>query len=44
MSSTEKVLRAKLQLIDNYTKPMQKVITQTKTFQKASKLIKPIIL
>lgn len=44
MSSTEKTLRAKIQLIDNYTKPIQKVITQTKTFQKVSKAIKPIVL
>lgn len=44
MSSTEKTLRAKIQLIDNYTKPIQKVITQTKTFQKVSKAVKPIVL
>ena len=44
MSSTEKVLRAKLQLVDNYTAPMRKAIAQTKTFQKTSKAVKPIVL
>ena len=44
MSSTEKVLRAKIQLIDNYTAPMRKAISQTKTFQAAAKAVKPIVL
>ena len=44
MSSTEKVLRAKIQAIDNFTKPMQKVISQTKAFQAAAKAVKPLVL
>ena len=44
MSSTEKVLRAKLQLVDNYTAPMRKAISQTKTFQTVAKAVKPLIL
>ena len=44
MSSTEKVLRAKLQLVDNYTAPMRKAIFQTKTFQTVAKSVKPLIL
>ena len=44
MSSTEKVLRAKLQLVDNYTAPMRKAISQTKTFQTVAKAVKPLVL
>lgn len=44
MSSTEKVLKAKIQAIDNFTKPMQKVISQTKTFQATAKAVKPLVL
>lgn len=44
MSSTEKVLKAKIQAIDNFTKPMQKVISQTKAFQATAKAVKPLIL
>ena len=44
MSNTEKVLRAKLQLVDNYTAPMRKAISQTKTFQTVAKAVKPIVL
>lgn len=44
MSSTEKVLRAKIQAVDNFTKPMQKVISQTKTFQATAKAVKPLVL
>lgn len=44
MSSTEKVLKAKIQAIDNFTKPMQKVISQTKAFQAAAKAVKPLVL
>ena len=44
MSSTEKVLRAKLQLVDNYTQPMRKAISQTKAFQAAAKAVKPLVL
>ncbi len=44
MSSTEKVLRAKIQAIDNFTKPMQKVISQTKAFQATAKAVKPLVL
>ena len=44
MSSTEKVLRAKIQAVDNFTKPMQKVISQTKVFQATAKAVKPLVL
>ena len=44
MSNTEKVLRAKIQAVDNFTKPMQKVISQTKTFKAVSKSVKPLVL
>ena len=44
MSSTEKVLKAKIQAIDNFTKPMQKVISQTKAFQTTAKAVKPLVL
>ena len=44
MSSTEKVLKAKIQAIDNFTKPMQKVISQTKAFQATTKAVKPLVL
>lgn len=44
MSSTEKVLRAKIQAVDNFTKPMQKVISQTKAFQATVKAVKPLVL
>ena len=44
MSSTEKILKARIQAIDNFTKPMQKVISQTKAFQATAKAVKPLIL
>lgn len=44
MSSTEKVLKARIQAIDNFTKPMQKVISQTKAFQATAKAVKPLVL
>ena len=44
MSSTEKVLKARIQAIDNFTKPMQKVVSQTKAFQAAAKAVKPLVL
>ena len=44
MSNTEKVLRAKIQVVDNFTKPMQKVISQTKAFKAVSKSVKPLVL
>ena len=44
MSSTEKVLKAKIQAVDNFTKPMQKVISQTKAFQATAKAVKPLVL
>ena len=44
MSNTEKVLRAKIQAVDNFTKPMQKVISQTKAFKAVSKSVKPLVL
>ena len=44
MSSTKKVLKAKIQAIDNFTKPMQKVVSQTKAFQATAKAVKPLVL
>ena len=44
MSNTEKVLRAKIQAVDNFTKPMQKVISQTKAFKAVSKSVKPLVV
>ena len=44
MSSTEKVLKARIQAIDNFTKPMQRVISQTKAFQATAKAVKPLVL
>nr|DAQ77996.1 MAG TPA: hypothetical protein [Caudoviricetes sp.] len=44
MSSTEKVLKAKIQAVDNFTKPMQKVISHTKAFQATAKAVKPLVL
>ena len=44
MSSTEKVLKARIQAVDNFTKPMQKVISQTKAFQATAKAVKPLVL
>ena len=44
MGNTEKVLRARIQAVDNFTKPMQKVISQTKAFQAVAKAVKPIVL
>ena len=44
MSNTEKVLRAKIQAVDNFTQPMRRIISQTKTFQAVAKAVKPIVL
>ena len=44
MSSTEKVLKARIQAVDNFTKPMRKVISQTKAFQATAKAVKPLVL
>ncbi|WP_289147271.1 hypothetical protein [uncultured Megamonas sp.] len=44
MSSTEKVLKARIQAVDKFTKPMQKVISQTKAFQATAKAVKPLVL
>ena len=44
MSNTEKVLRAKIQAVDNFTQPMRRIISQTKAFQAVAKAVKPIVL
>ena len=44
MGNTEKVLRARIQAVDNFTKPMRRIISQTKTFQAVAKAVKPIVL
>ena len=44
MKSTEKVLKARIQTIDNFTQPMKKIISQAKAFQSVAKSVKPIVL
>ena len=44
MGNTERVLRARIQAVDNFTQPMRKIISQTKAFQAAAKAVKPIVL
>jgi len=44
MGNTEKVLRARIQAVDNFTQPMRRIISQTKAFQAAAKAVKPIVL
>ena len=44
MGNTERVLRARIQAVDNFTQPMRKIISQTKAFQAAAKTVKPIVL
>ena len=44
MGNTERVLKARIQTIDNFTQPMRKIISQTKTFQSVAKSVKPIVL
>ena len=44
MGNTERVLRARIQAVDNFTKPMQKVISQTKAFKAVAKTVKPVVL
>ena len=36
MSNTERMLRARIQAVDNFTQPMRRIITQTRAFQSAS--------
>lgn len=44
MGNTERVLRARIQAVDNFTQPMRRIISQTKTFQAVAKAVKPIVL
>ena len=44
MGNTERVLRARIQAVDNFTQPMRRIISQTKAFQAAAKAVKPIAL
>ena len=44
MGNTERVLRARIQAVDNFTQPMRRIISQTKAFQAAAKAVKPIVL
>ena len=44
MGNTERVLRARIQAVDNFTQPMRKIISQTKAFQAVAKAVKPIVL
>ena len=44
MGNTERVLRARIQAIDNFTQPMRRIISQTKAFQAVAKAVKPIVL
>ena len=44
MGNTERVLRARIQAVDNFTQPMRKIISQTKAFQAVAKAVKPLVL
>ena len=44
MGNTERVLRARIQAVDNFTQPMRRIISQTKAFQTVAKAVKPIVL
>ena len=44
MGNTERVLRARIQAVDNFTQPMRRIISQTKTFQAVAKAVKPVVL
>ena len=44
MGNTERVLRARIQAVDNFTQPMRRVISQTKAFQAVVKAVKPVVL
>nr|DAO63379.1 MAG TPA: hypothetical protein [Caudoviricetes sp.] len=44
MGNTERVLSARIQAVDNFTQPMRRIISQTKTFQAVAKAVKPIVL
>ena len=44
MVNTERVLRARIQAVDNFTQPMRRIISQTKAFQAVAKAVKPIVL
>ena len=44
MGNTERVLRARIQAVDNFTQPMRRVISQTKAFQAVAKAVKPVVL
>ena len=44
MGNTERVLRARIQAVDNFTQPMRRIISQTKAFQAVAKAVKPIVL
>ena len=43
MGNTERVLRARIQAVDNFTQPMRRVISQTKAFQAVAKAVKPVV-
>lgn len=44
MSTATKTLQARIKLVDNYTRPMQTVIKQTKVYQALATKIKPVII
>ena len=44
MGNTERVLRARIQAVDNFTQPMRRIISQTKAFQAVAKAVKPVVL
>ena len=44
MGNTERVLRARIQAVDNFTQPMRKIISQTKAFKAVAKAVKPLVL
>ena len=44
MGNTERVLRARIQAVDNFTQTMRKIISQTKAFKAVAKAVKPLVL
>ena len=43
MGNTERVLRARIHAVDNFTLPMRRVISHTKAFQAVAKAVKPVV-
>jgi hypothetical protein len=44
MSETERVLRARIQAVDDFTRPMRRIITQARAFQSVANRIRPVVV